>query len=650
MYASTYQAALAWAARGFKVFPLAQGTKDKPLVPFTQEATSDPATISAWWHDPLTGAEHGHNVGVLTTNMVVVDIDVANGKPGLASFQALGGQFNTLTVRTPTGGYHCYFNGPDSAGLVGTVGAGVDIRSHGNYVLAPGSWRAEGGYDLVLDAPVADVPDGIAAKLRPAGAVADAIDTASVDHPSSIATATHYLTTAAPPAIEGMGGDNTTYQVACRLRDFGLSETTAANLMAALWNGRCSPPWTLDEIIAKVGNAYAYATGPAGVQSVGAAFSDVAIAPPDLTAAAAAAATGLVTFGNAIDPDEIEPRRWIMKGLLLKRAVASIVATGGAGKSMQLLAIAAHLALGLDYMGFVNSAGPMRSIIVNAEDDLEEQSRRLAAVCQEFGLPYLQVRSQIAFIQAFKLMNGDPPILAKDDVQQLLDAAAAPDVGLLGLDPFVEIHDLPEDDNTKMKSVMAVLREFARKSDTAVVILHHTSKAGAASGVAGSSRGASSISAATRLSFAITAADKIDAQNYGIPPDKLASYAKWENAKANVTAHGGAPKWLVVREIKLPNGDGVGVWRPIELRLDAGAVGRDMARTIIHEMTAQGVASATLAEAAALLGSADPIYGAMTARAVAGRIRAHIGARVETEIGNLRIVHEVGRAAVVVID
>jgi len=106
---SMLDAALSWAARGFRVFPLAEGTKDQPLCSFTKEASTDEALIRAWWSDPMTGAVRSHNVGVLTTDMVVVDVDVRNAKPGLVNFLNLTGGFDTLTVRTPSGGYHCYW-------------------------------------------------------------------------------------------------------------------------------------------------------------------------------------------------------------------------------------------------------------------------------------------------------------------------------------------------------------------------------------------------------------------------------------------------------------------------------------------------------------------------------------------------------------
>jgi len=67
-----------------------------------------------------------------------------------------------------------------------------------------------------------------------------------------------------PPAIEGDGGDLTTYQVACKGRDLGLSENKTFELLEKYYNHRCRPPWTIKELKEKVTNAYAYAAGDIG--------------------------------------------------------------------------------------------------------------------------------------------------------------------------------------------------------------------------------------------------------------------------------------------------------------------------------------------------------------------------------------------------
>jgi hypothetical protein len=70
----------------------------------------------------------------------------------------------------------------------------------------------------------------------------------------------------APQSIAGQGGEQTTLDVATVLKDMGISEPLALELMAELYNvdGRCDPIWSMDETPAedslpvKVHNAYTY--------------------------------------------------------------------------------------------------------------------------------------------------------------------------------------------------------------------------------------------------------------------------------------------------------------------------------------------------------------------------------------------------------
>lgn len=57
-------------------------------------------------------------------------------------------------------------------------------------------------------------------------------------------------------AIEGQGGDATTYKLCCRLHEEGIDITEAMALMSE-WNGtNCSPPWQAHELLRKLRAAY----------------------------------------------------------------------------------------------------------------------------------------------------------------------------------------------------------------------------------------------------------------------------------------------------------------------------------------------------------------------------------------------------------
>ena len=274
-------AALAWASRGLKVFPLQANSKLPFEMGWTLSATTDPEVIRAWWTDPLTGAERDHNVGFLTSHHVVLDVDVKAGKPGLDTFLVrLGMSFDTLVTRTPTGGFHCYCQGIGREVGQSPIGPGVDVRSHHGYVVAPGSTIDGVAYELKIDLPVAEFPVELRPLLKsPRYRRVDGVSI-ELDLPESVEIAANWLRREAPPAVQGMNGDDRTFRVAAKVRDFGVSEDLALDLMLDEYNERCEPPWSAGELRVKVENAYRYAKGEAGSASPEAAFGDVVHVPP----------------------------------------------------------------------------------------------------------------------------------------------------------------------------------------------------------------------------------------------------------------------------------------------------------------------------------------------------------------------------------
>lgn len=632
---SKLDAALAWAARGFRVFPLAAGTKDQPLFSgWERLASIDPVVIRSWWTDALGMSIADHNVAVLTTGMVVLDVDTRKG--GLNSFYALGLEFDTLTVRTPSGGFHLYFTGPDSANGVEGWAAGLDIRSHNGYVLAPGSYvyttDYEGPYVLELDEALAPVPPVVAQHLRAPRERTTIESEVDLDTPEAEALAIEWLETVAPPAIEGQGGDNTTYQVCCKLRDFGLSEQFAWGLLLEHWNPRCSPPWDGMELFAKVENAYQYATGVAGSEHPLVHFGGVEI--PAIETIEPVLPSG--EFGNARDPSTIPPRDWRVNRILLRRYVTAVVAPGAGSKSTWALTLAAHKAIGRDFMGFKLKQG--KSVIYNAEDDLDEQSRRLAALCVSYNMDFNEVRSKICLLSGFDeplvLVEGDPPKLNPDAVKRVVSLCSDPEVDMLGLDPLVELHGVDENNNAGMKYVMTVLRLIAARANVALLINHHTGKGKAKAGDADASRGAGAVVNASRVALTLVPADEDDCDRYGIHEDDRYRYVRLDDAKMNLSLQRGKPIWFEKKGVTLCNGDEVGTITVADM-----AAKEEHARaalvSILHQtIRASGSGSLKIGDAVRAVMAADQLYAMMGMPAVRSRITAALsrGAAVEHDM------------------
>lgn len=264
---------------GCWVFPVVPGQKTPPAVKNWQAwATRDVAKIEAHWSQ-----NPDDNIGVFTGKfaddkaLLVVDVDRKNGKDGgdeLVRLELKGFELpDTLEQKTATGSRHLLFvvDEPVKQGS-DVLAPGLDIRSSGGYILGAGSTIGSAAYTLD-ERPIARAEQWLIDRCgkpreRKPSAPASAAPVA-VNAERAIARATEYLTKHAPT-----DGDPDAYNVACEVRDFGVDEATALQLMQDLWDPRCDPPRT-DNTIDPVRNAYRYAQEPLGVKSPEADFEPI---------------------------------------------------------------------------------------------------------------------------------------------------------------------------------------------------------------------------------------------------------------------------------------------------------------------------------------------------------------------------------------
>lgn len=166
------EAALDYARRGWAVFPLHGVRADGrctcgnracanvgkhprgDLVDHgVTQATTSRATIEAWWR-----IHPDSNIGIATgkaSGIAVLDVDAQKGGfETLALLEMANGALPaTIRVRTGGGGQHVYFAFPGVhlGNSSGKLGAGLDIRCCGGYVVAPPSRHASGQAYAWLD-------------------------------------------------------------------------------------------------------------------------------------------------------------------------------------------------------------------------------------------------------------------------------------------------------------------------------------------------------------------------------------------------------------------------------------------------------------------------------------------------------------------
>lgn len=590
---SKLDAALAWAARGFRVFPLPpNGTRPAAeWKGWPEHATTDPTLIRAWWE----GTDQ--NIAVCTTGMLVVDVDTKKGRDGMASWMALHGGFDTLTVRTKSGGFHLYYSGADVALSQGALGEGLDIRSHNGYVVAPGSVVDGGTYDVVIDGPAAPAPAHIVARCRPPGQRAEnaGIALVDLDTPLAVQAATDHIARTSG-AMQGEQSEQA-YKLATAARDYGISEAMCNTLMHE-WAARCSPPIMPDDLAGRVANAYAYAQNAPGAKHPEVIFGGVNLEPlPPPVPALPPVEEG--NFGNALPLALLPPRPHVLRGIMIRGEVTALLATGGVGKSLLGLVTAVHLALGRPFLGHENCVGPARSVIYNAEDSLHEMSMRLHAICTVMQVAFDQVQPYIHLISGKRdrqrntpgtrlrlVTGGQQPERNDEAVRALIARASDPQVALVSLDPVNKLHTCNGNDNIAMTFVMDVLEFIAEEADVSVLIAHHTSKPGGGRRTAGNadaSQGAAAIANGARTVLTLAEPEDEDAARYALRPQERRLLVRLDGAKNNRGLLGPDPVWLRKVGVKLWNGEDVGAFEEV---LDM----RDR-RDEMHKMIARAAAA-----------------------------------------------------------
>ncbi|TKV78926.1 DUF3987 domain-containing protein [Bradyrhizobium elkanii] len=263
---------------GFLVFPLLPNQKTPAYDGnWKNIATADPAKIRRLW----SGGYKACNIGVRTGlplgdgYLVVIDVDIKDGKPGkqaLKELEELLGELPpTMIFRTASGGEHRYFLSPWPLGSSNSrLGPGIDVRGVGGYVVGCGSVVDGKEYDIIAGATFAHLPEAWAhacGRHRERSAADREIPLVELDQPANIERAISYLIHGAP--------DHGTYAVACRVRDWGISQEKCLELIAEHWPGAEGKSY--DHIETRVTNAYTYGQDPPGIACAEVEFEPVEV-------------------------------------------------------------------------------------------------------------------------------------------------------------------------------------------------------------------------------------------------------------------------------------------------------------------------------------------------------------------------------------
>ena len=346
-----HKAALEYAARGWPIFPCAEGLKVPATENGLKDATTDAAQIDAWWTE-----NPNYNLAFEPerAGLAVIDADTYHENCDIQSLNLP----ETFEVATPRGGTHYYYVGsaPTSVGDEARpdkgLGPHIDTRGRGSYALLPPSIVEGKPYAIKQNRSIVALPLEIEARLTPRDNQGSAV--AQLDLPGNVARARGYLENCirgGRVAKLGSRGHDTCYEVACGLvRDLGISTHLALELMLDLWYPHCTPnddPNFVRERVLSAGRNGQNAPGAYAASPPEEAFAGANLPAPSQEATVAR------WFMSAKEQSELPEPSWLIKDVLPEKKIVILVAPKGQFKTFLALEMCMAVATGKETFGTV---------------------------------------------------------------------------------------------------------------------------------------------------------------------------------------------------------------------------------------------------------------------------------------------------------
>jgi hypothetical protein len=505
------------------VFPLKPDSKEPAVIGWQQAATNHLPDIDAWWTE-----NPDYNIGISGKGLCLVDLDKNKGGPEnwipITELQKMLGDEvpETLCVQTQGGGKHLYFKTPEGVEVANSVeklGEGIDVRGANGYVVGPGSYIGDRGYQLIeprAGRKIAMAPRWLieqAKQKRERGEHAGEV--VVEETPAAIEAAWEWMREHAPVAKEGDGGDLTTHLVAKRLWDFGVTLDTARE-MFEWWNqNKAEPAWDLDALEDKLLGGRKYREKPIGIASPDympmvpelvpvdpGPFPAAAPAAPSVETASATkrGTIPIVSFSEAWRKGLTHSGKPLVDDVIDEGTFSVIYGASGSGKSFVRMDLGFHIAAGRRWNGHDVRQGPVAYI---AAEGGTGAYKRMMALHNHYGVdevPFYLIPSSL------DLLRPDPAGQTKALIQAL--KAKEEEIGA----PFTDItvdtlsralaggnENGPED----MGMIVGHFDMIRRATRAHLCAIHHTGHAEAHRG-----RGHSLLKAATDTEIEVFVHDK----------------------------------------------------------------------------------------------------------------------------------------------
>jgi hypothetical protein len=258
-------------------------------------------------------------------------------------------------------------------------------------------------------------------------------------------------------------------------------------------------------------------------------------------------------------PADIEPRQWLCGKSYLLGAVGATIADGGTGKSIFVLTEAVAMATGRPLLG-VELLYRCKVLYWNGEESHDQIVRQVTAICLHHGIDRAEIADWLFVASGhdhqIAIASAGRDGIAPGDVSALCDFISEHDIDALIIDPFVDCHRCPENDNVAIDFAVKQWARIAASHHMAVELVHHTRKppfGGQAISGVDDGRGASAFKDAVRSARVLNAMTEAEGRQAGV--DNYRAFIRLDTGKSNYAPLSATSTWFQKVSVILPNGD-----------------------------------------------------------------------------------------------
>lgn len=542
--------AVAYARRGWRVFPLAGKIPAERGGRGCLDATTDESVIRQWWEC------HPHaNVGIATgesSGLLAVDLDGPDARRAWLSLVGRHDPIETPTSRTgrADGGLHVLFRWPAgehvpnrsqgewSARVLGD--RKIEVIGEGRYIVAPGSLHASGARYAWEhgsgERELAALPEWLVSLLR------EELPAARAEAPTWVPRTERDASRARAFCLGALrSGHDAVAGLPRGQRNAGLVREAyalggyvptgflEAHEVRTALRSACAH-WPADErdlrkdIATIERGLYAGMSMPRGIPDprpfdVEAPISEtralgptpeevVPLGPPPPTWLEEAWKPLGEVGADWLDVEPPPQRHLLMrdgKPVCPAGIVGLLIAPGGRGKSMALLELAICIATGRPWLDAFAIAHPGPVAIILAEEPTDEVRRRLYRLAKAMELSPLERRLVMERVIALGLKGRDVALtesVSDDRIRatplhaELVQIVERSQCDLI-IDPLVRFAPGVESNNAQANKAVLLLEQLTQSSGRTIMVAHHTDKTARRNGSTGDASDARGVTGLT---------------------------------------------------------------------------------------------------------------------------------------------------------